>query len=236
MGGVYEVDSFHLGGFFDLDESGAPLTPDNDMSFQNYFMGRTTVSGFTTTERRTFFSFDVSSVPLPEDEMITSVGLVLTLPFGGVIANMTEGFEDVVFTSTTTDYDAFADPLGSGLMLDEIFHSMGTGDFYGDFLIIDGGTPDGEVTIDLTAAAIMDIEDSIGADSPFVLTGRLATYDPDPLALFEFVFGLTDVVVDSTPTGFPVPKLVITTAPIPAPGSLALLGLGMLASSSRRRI
>jgi hypothetical protein len=231
--GVIEVDSFHVGAFYDLDATGAPLTPDNDMSFQNYFMGHTTVSGFTTTERRTFFSFDVASSPIPEDEIITSVELVLTLPFGGVIANMGGGFEEVLFTSTTSDYTTFADPLSSGLKLDEIFDSMGTGDIYAGFGI-DGDTIDGEYSIDLSLDAIEDIGDSLGSGTPFMLTGRLATYDPDPGAAFEFVFGLTDVVVGGLPTGFPVPKLVITTEPIPAPASLSLLGLGLLVMSKRR--
>ena len=65
MGGVFEVESFHLGGFYALDDAGMPLIPDNDMSFQNYFMGRTTVGGFTTTERRTFFAFDLADVIIP---------------------------------------------------------------------------------------------------------------------------------------------------------------------------
>jgi hypothetical protein len=221
---VIEVESFHLGGFYALDETGMPLIPDNDMTFQNYFMGRTTVSGFTTTERRTFFAFDLSSVLIPEGEMVTSVEFELMLPFAGILANFTDGVEEVVFTSTSIEYPAFADPLMSGLGPDEIFDSMGTGDFYSS-VGFDEMTPDGEIVMDMSEAATSDMLMSIESGSPFVITGFLETYDPDPDALFEFVFGLTDVVTGGGPTGFPVPKIVITTAPIPAPSGLCLIAL-----------
>lgn len=87
----------------------------------------------------------------------------------------------------------------------------------------------------LSPDAIADAFDAMMFDEVFMISGALATYDPEPDALFEFVFGLTDVVVDSTPTGFPVPKLVITTAPIPAPsGVLVLAGMGLVVYRRQR--
>ncbi|MBL4699508.1 MAG: hypothetical protein JKX70_11820 [Phycisphaerales bacterium] len=231
---IIEVESFHLGGFYAVPDVGLPLIPDNDMSFQNYFMGHTTVGGFTTTERRTFFAFDLSSVIIPDGEMIVSVEFELELLFGGILANMSDGFEAASFTSTTSDYLTFADPLGSGLGPDEIFDSMGTGEFYTGAAFDDMSEP-GEVTMAMSAAAIFDMETSIATGSSFMITGKMDTYDPDPGALFEFMFGLTDVVVGGSPTGFAVPKLIITTAPIPAPASIAVLAGGLLIGSRRRR-
>ncbi len=233
--GVIEVDTFHTGGFYGLDGMGMPIAaPDNDMSFQNYFMGRTTVSGFTTPERRSFFAFDMGGV-VPMGEEIVSMSLVLENVFGGVLANFSGGSETAVFTSTGFGYDAIADPMGSSTPPIAIFDSFGTGDFFGDIVFDAGGPPDGPVEIVLSPAAIAAAMASGMSGEEFMVSGALASYDPDPMAPFEFVFGLTDVVVDSTPTGFPVPKLVITTAPIPAPsGVLLFAGMGLVASRRQR--
>jgi hypothetical protein len=233
--GVIEIDSFHTGGFYGLDGMGMPTaTPDNDMSFQNYFMGHSTVSGFTTPERRSFFAFDLSGA-IPDGEEIVSMSLVLENVFGGTIANMTGGMEVVEFTSTSFGYDEIADPDAAMIPAIDIFDSFGMGAFYGDAVFdMDGPLP-GPVEIVLSPDAIADAFDAMMLDETFMISGALATYDPEPDAMFEFVFGLTDVVVDSTPTGFPVPKLVITTAPIPTPsGVLVFAGMGLLAGRRNR--
>ncbi len=231
---VLEVESFHVGAFYSTPVGGMPLIPDNDMSFQNYFMGHTTVDGFTTTERRTFFGFELADLAIPDGHSIVSVSFELELVGGGLIANFADGFEDVIFTSTTSDYATFADPMGSGISLDEIFDSMGTGEDYAS-VIIDAITPPDTISMDMSLTAIEHMMDSMADDTPFMMTGMLATYDPDPGALFEFVFGLSDVVDDGMPTGFPVPKLVITTEPVPAPSSLVLLAGGLMIGNRRRR-
>lgn len=233
-GGTIEVDTFHTGGFYGLDAMGMPTaTPDNDMSFQNYFMGHTTVSGFTTPERRAFFAFDLSGV-LVDGEEIVSMSLVLENVFGGVMANFTDGFEIAKFTSTSSTYDMIADPDGAMVPAIEIFDTFGTGEFYGDIVFDADGPMPGPVEIAMSPDAIMNAMDSIGADSPFMITGMMETYDPAPGIGLEFLFGLTDVV-DGVPTGFPVPKLVIETAPVPAPsGLMALAGAGLIASKRRR--
>ena len=235
QGGVIEVDTFHTGGFYGLDDMGMPsASHDNDPTFQNYFMGRTTVSGFTTAERRSFFAFDMGGV-VPMGEEIVSMSLVLENVFGGVLANFSGGSETAVFTSTGFGYDAIADPMGAMTPPEAIFDSFGTGDFFGDIVFDAGGPPDGPVEIVLSPAAIAAAMASGMSGEEFMISGELATYDPDPMAPFEFVFGLTDVVVGGTPTGFPVPKLVIETAPIPAPsGVLVLAGMGLMTSRRRR--
>lgn len=233
--GVIEVDTFHTGGFYGLDDMGMPTAPpDNDPTFQNYFMGRTTVSGFTTPERRSFFAFDMGGV-VPMGEEIVSMSLVLENVFGGVIANFLGGSETAVFTSTTSTYDEIADPMGAMIPPEAIFDSFGTGSFYGDIVFDDMGPTDGPVEIVLSPGAIADAMSSAMSGESFMISGALATYDPEPMEPFEFVFGLTDVVVGGMPTGFPVPKLVIETAPIPSPSSmLAFAGLGLLTSRRRR--
>lgn len=57
------------------------LDPDNSPLFQNYFMGRSTISGFTTSERRVFFFFDMAGVAasIPVGESVTDVTLALEL-------------------------------------------------------------------------------------------------------------------------------------------------------------
>jgi hypothetical protein len=237
--GIIEVESFHLGGFYGPDEMGMPSgTPDNDMSFQNYFMGRTTVEGFTTEERRTFFAFDLSGAfaAIPEGETIVSVSFEFELLFGGVIANFTDGMaEHVTFSSTEMPYEAIADPTMFGVSPEEVWETLGTGTEYAGFDIEPAGTPPGMYGVDLAPEALMDMEIAASMDEAFVISGKLDTYDPDMAALFEFVFGLSDVVVDSTPTGMPVPKLVITTAPIPTPSGLAILSIAGLMTTRRRR-
>ncbi len=237
--GIIEVDSFHLGGFYGPDEMGMPSSfPDNDMSFQNYFMGRTTVDGFTTEERRTFFAFDLSGVfgSIGEDETIVSVSFEFELLFGGVIANFTDDApEHVTFSSTAMPYEAIVDPDALGVSPEEVWDTLGTGTEYAGFDIVPGETPTGPHAVDLAPEAIMDMELAASMDEIFVLSGKLDTYDPAMDALFEFVFGLSDIVVDSMPTGMPVPKLVITTGPIPAPSGLAIISIAGLMSTRRRR-
>ena len=233
--GIYEVDSFHLGGFYAAPEMAPPLIPDNDPVFQNYFMGHTTVSGFTTTERRTFFAFDLSGILIPDGEEIVSATFTVELLFGGVIANFTGGVEHVSFTSTSSSYDAIADPMGAGMAPEEIFDTLGTGTEYTGFDIVDMGTPPGLYSLDMTPTALGDIEASMDMDEIFVMSGKLDTYDPAMAAAFEFVFGLSDVVTGGMPSGMPVPKLTIETAPIPAPSGLALLGIAGALGTRRRR-
>lgn len=237
--GIIEVDSFHLGGFYGPLDDGSPSSmPDNDMSFQNYFLGRTTVGGFTTEERRTFFAFDLADAfaAAPEGEMIVSVSFEFELLFGGVIANFTGGMaEHVTFSSTDMPYEAIADPTGFGVSPEEVWDTLGTGTEYAGFDIEPAGTPPGMYGVELAPEAFFDMETAASMDEPFVLSAKLDTYDPDVAALYEFVFGLSDIVTGGEPSGMPIPKLVITTAPIPSPSGFVLLGCAGLRVTRRRR-
>ena len=245
-----------LGGFYGppLPGDAPPVgymigTPDNAPTFQNYFLGRTTVSGFTTTERRTFFIFDLSGVAgsIPVGEIVTGVSIDLTLvaPIGSsVMTNfattdvMGDPFELVEFSSTPFSADAIKDPGLAGVDPIDIWDSFGTATDYGDFLI-PGGVPgpmDGTETIPLPGA-LADVDTALSSpDGIFIVTARLETYDPGTLAAdpFEFVFGLSDVVAAGST--IPAPILTITTAPVPEPSALALVGMCIGALARRRRL
>jgi MYXO-CTERM domain-containing protein len=138
-------------------------------------------------------------------------------------------------TSTAMPYDAIADPDGAGVSPVEIFDTLGTGDEYAGFDIVAGETLPGLYEVELSDAAIMDMEFAASMDEAFVISGKLDTYDPAAMAAFEFVFGLSDIVVDGMPTGMPVPKLIIETGPVPSPSGVAVFGLAGLVGLRRRR-
>ncbi len=235
-----------LGGFygpylptdFTLPATPPPVAPpDNDPTFQNYFIGRTSLAKFTTSERRVFFIYDLTALALPAGEKVVDVSIDLEFVGGGAtLANFT-GFEEIVeFTSTSSSVAEILDPSGSGVSPEDVWGTFGTGAPYGLFPIIAPGHPSGEPpTADATThtiplpGAIADTEAALGS-SLLVITARLVTYDPDPieelgfadaLTPYEFVFGLTDVVA----SGFtiPAPDLIITTAAVPEPSSFVLI-------------
>lgn len=223
--GFISVSSYQVGGFYGPYPPGddppaaypAVPTPDNTPGFQNYFMGRSTISGFTTSERRAFFIYDLAGVAasIPVGEHVVGVTIDLTLIGGGTsaLANFTGGFELVSFTATPVPVAAIIDPAGFGVTPSSIWATFGTGIPFGDFTIVGpdspGSTVPGTYTIGLPGA-VSAIGPAIGSGSLFVVTARLATFDPGPIGAgapppvdpYEYVFGLTDVV---SPTGSHAP-------------------------------
>ncbi len=243
-GAEISVSSYQVGGFYgpytpgDAAPPGYPTVPapDNSPGFQNYFMGRTTVSGFTTSERRAFFIYDMAGVAtsIPVGEDVVGVTIDLTLIPGGTsaLANFIGDFELVAFTATPVPVAAIIDPVGFGVTPASVWATFGTSTPFGDFTIVGPSGPTPTVpdtyTIGLPGA-VSAIKPKIAAGSLFVVTARLVTFDPGPIGVgappavdpYEYVFGLTDVV---SPSGShaPVPYLKITTAVVPEPSSLAL--------------
>ncbi|QDU37515.1 hypothetical protein Mal4_18290 [Maioricimonas rarisocia] len=232
------------------------LPPDNDPTFQNYFMGRSTISGFTTSERRAFFFFDTAGIAasIPAGETITDVVIALELLAGGtsVLANFTGDEEVVAFSSTSFSPGEILDPIAAGIPFEDIWDTFGSSTPYGEFTIFGPGSPtpttDGTKLISL-GGAIPDLTAAIAAGDIFVVTAKLLTYDPGPIGPtapppvvpYEYVFGLTDVV---SPSGSltAAPELTITTSastatPIPEPSSfvLASIGVAFVAAARRRR-
>lgn len=247
----FEVPVDQVGGYYEEP----PI--DNLVTFQNYFVGQTSLpkgGGLydITGERRSFFIFDLSAVVIPVGEIITGVELILVPGTAG--ANFGPdglGTESAVFTSTPFSAEAILDPDGvdgvpeDDIPISDIFMSFGMGDFYGEqsFFSPIGPMPgppfETPIPISLSPDAISSIESKIGTPSKFVITGRLATYDPlfpgpiidNPMPEPEFVFGLTDVV----PLGISsAPILVIETIPEPSATALFAAGLATLLISRNR--
>lgn len=244
------VSSYQVGGYFgpympgdDAPASYPPtISPDNAPEFQNYYMGRTTLpSGFATPERRAFFIYDMAGIAasIPVGETIVGVSIDLTLIDGGTSAlgNFSGGMEVVEFTATPVPASIILTP--GAIPTTSIWATFGTGPSFGSFVIpgIPDGPktmPDGTYTIGLPGA-VSAIGPAIGTSSLFVISARLATFDPGPIGSgapppidpYEYVFGLTDV---TSPTGShaPIPYLTITTAPVPEPSSVVLLGLAAI--------
>lgn len=247
-----------LGGFygeylptdFTLPTLPPPIAaPDNDPTFQNYFMGRTSTASFTTSERRVFFIYDLTGIPLPAGEKVVDVSIDLELLPGGTsaLANFTGDIELVEFSATPFSAAEIKDPAAFALDPLAIWDTFGTGPLYGAFELVVPThpvlppTPPDVYTIPLPGA-VADTESALGSDF-LVITARLASYDPDPIELlgfgsaidpYEYVFGLTDVVTPSGP-GIPAPDLIITTVTIPEPTSatIALMLIGIAFCSCR---
>jgi len=252
--GGFVAPYFQVGGYygpylesdFDTDPLLDPPPPaaDIDPAEQVYFMGRSTFEGVTTSERRVYFIYDMSSHSIPVGEVITSVEIDLVLLTGGTsaLANFTGDVEMIEFSGTSFTKkeilgEAPADPLA-------MWDSFGTGPGYGGFELFSPSHPTEPATVPDTYAislpgSFADVTDAITAGDYFVLTARLATYDPDPIVpgppdIYEYVFGGTDVVDGGVPTALPPPDLSITTAPIPEPASALLFGLALPVLMRRR--
>lgn len=215
-------------------------TADNDASFQNYFVGYGTSSGSPRTpERRSFFIFDLSGI----SETILLADLSLELTVGGVIfgkdpSDLDDGEDDEeIFELSSTPFTSAeilamppaAPPFDAG----DIFSTFGTpgagdpgigfSEPLADPFVFDksGSIVPGELIISLNADGIAYLNDNLGGI--VVLTGKMASWSEQPEGEepSELLFGLTDVVADGSPTGFPIPTLDITT--VPEPNSIILM-------------
>ena len=226
----FDVETTQVGGFF---ETG---TPDNEATFQNYFVGLSTPAGSSTPlpERRSFFIFDIPEFGPDETLVDATFSIYLPTEFS-IPANFTGGIE--VFDITSSDFTAeeILDPVGFGLAPEEIFPTFGFGDFYGDAVFEEADPPTGpfplEIVIPLSPTAIDDI--AMSAGGKFVITGRMASYDPAPDASAEIIFSLSDLVVGGSETSLPSPFLSLTT--IPEPNAVALLAVISCIGFSRIR-
>ncbi|HBE70877.1 MAG TPA: hypothetical protein DDW52_22250 [Planctomycetaceae bacterium] len=229
------------------DSYPAVPAPDISPSFQNYFMGRTTVSGFTTSERRPFFLFDTTSLAssIPSGHIITDLSISLELLPGGTsaLANFAVGDKEVVeFTSTPFSNEELLKPEDFSIPFETIWDTLGKSKPYGGFEILGPSHPEPSMTgtheISL-AGGIEDLEDALASGEFFAVSARLETFDPGPIGkgatpvdAYEYVFGGTDVVTDSGMGT--APKLTITTSAVPEPSANLVL-LGMLALVLRKR-
>ena len=185
---------------------------DNVPSFQNYFVGRGTVGGVTLSERRNFFIFELPE--LLEGETVVEATFSLYLPTHvSIPANFTDGVEIFLVTSSVFPADAIIDPEAAMVPPEEIFATFGEDTFYGDFPVFHEDPPTGDFPLETLIPLSPEAVEDIGAASGglFVITGRMATYDPEPAALDEAMYTLSDLIVEGIPTGLPMPFLSITT-------------------------
>ena len=227
-----DVESTQVGGFFEMG------VPDNDASFQNYFVGLSTPSGASSPlpERRTFFIFDIPAFEPGEILIDASFSIFLPSEFS-IPANFTGGIEVFEITSSFHTAEEILDPTAAGLTPEEMFPTFGFGDFYGDAVFEEASPPEGpfpmEIVIPLSPMAIDDIMASGGGT--FVITGRMASYDPEPDASAEIIFSLSDLVVDDIDTSLPKPFLSLETTSIPEPSGLLLVSVVGAGLFIRRR-
>jgi hypothetical protein len=259
--GLIEVTATQTGGFYD----GGGI-PDNFPEFQNYYVGYGTTPGFTrTTERRSFFVFDLVGITPGE---VVSAALTLRLPFGGLkfgksgdpTAGPVPSPDDLseVFALGVTTI-ATATVLSLGLTppeIDLIFESFNDIPVALPYVFSSGSVPPPEpdgfgakIVIPFSAMGITALD--IKAGSTIVLTGWMPswTFDSrlepgggptDYYEASELIFGLTDVHFPPPP-GVPPPVLTMLladdTAVVPEPSSMMLfaMGVGGLAVRKMRR-
>jgi hypothetical protein len=174
-------------------------------------------------DTRNFFVFDLSSVTTPVTSAILRVynygdnsgllqnqGYMSQDPFETY--NLTHVSTDV---STLTTSHAYGDAEGLS-----IWDDLGTGNSYGSYNASNADN-DSFIELNLNAAALLDIN---GANGLFALGGYISTLDG--VNNYERLFGWSD--------GF-VPELILTTADVPAPATLGLLGLGLLGLTLRKK-
>ncbi len=226
-----DVESTQVGGFY------ATGTPDNAAIFQNYFVGHATPAGAGSPlpERRSFFIFDIPAFDPGEILVDAAFSLYLPTEFS-IPANFKGGIEVFEITSSAHTAEEILDPAGHGLTPEEMFPTFGFGDFYGDVVFESASPPTGpfpmEIIIPLSPTAISHIMASSGGS--FVITGRMASYDPDPGVPDEIMFSLSDLVVGGVDTALPKPFLSLSTIPEPGTIWIVTLGAGILALRRRR--
>jgi hypothetical protein len=197
--------------------------------FFNYYVGYSVPS--TPIERRNYFIFDLDGVATP----VASATLKLFLPGGPSLPSgfiSSEATEDYRISGSAFPWTAFAEAFGgtaTSPMLAAMFGTMGADAAYG-LTTISGGDSGTDIEIELSAAAILDINASLG--SKFLITGRLPDIHPATPGMppSELVFAYTDI-----PHPFiPLPRLELTF--VPAPGSAAaLMAVCGMVSVRRRR-
>ena len=223
-----EIGAKQVGGFF---EDGSA---DNELTFQNYYVGYSTLSSVAV--RRSFFYFDLTSLTDP----VVAAEFLITLPFGGLFfgGDGMGGFEVEDFILSGTDPMLIGDILDDAVsMADGMTVWTGLGDPMAAIGTsgFDPASPpivptDGlEIAIPIDASGIDLINMNLGGE--LMLSGRML--DVSPLLpvgeMDELIFGLADVVpmggMAGDPGTVPAPALSMTLVPEPGSALFGMLGL-----------
>jgi hypothetical protein len=181
----------------------------NNPSNVNYLTGQLFSAPATTTELRSFFTFDLSSLDL-SGRVITSAALQLTQFSGSSTRSLL--LYDVSTPAIQLNLgSAFDSPTGIA-----IFNDLGSGNLYGS-AVIGPGSVSQVVSIPINATALDHIANAAGGF--FSIGGRLDLTGAPVNQSFSLFGG-------SGPSG--VQRLSITTAAVPEPGTTALLATGLL--------
>jgi hypothetical protein len=169
------------------------------------------LTGLFTTEHRSFFVFDLSSV----SGTINSATLRL---FNPDVSPILPGYVSPDPTETLNIYDVTTpagDITGNTAGVNG-FNDLGSGTLYGTRVVsaADNGTV---VEIALTNAAVTDMNSAAGL---FLLGGALGTIGTGNQ--YVFGFSMTSFVPDKTR------QLVLDVTPIPEPSTAALMAFGAL--------
>lgn len=187
-----------------------------DPTFNNSDANDNYVTGGDTFVHRSFFTFDLSSLDL-SSSVVTSARLELVRY--GYSGGATE---TISFWDVSTDAATLNNNTGASAA---IFNDLGSGIRYGQFVV--GSYPfSNSLTLSfaLNSAALGDITNAAGF---FSIGGAL-----------DSIVGISPQYLFGSSFGAGTQRLIVETTPIPEPGTVALIGIGvagLVARRSRRR-
>jgi hypothetical protein len=184
-------------------------------TFNNTDANDNYVTGGDVVVHRSFFTFDLSSLDLSSSVVNSATLELARYGYAG------DATETVSFWDVSTDAATLNSNTGTNAA---IFNDLGSGIRYGQF-VVGRYTFSNSLTLSfaLNPAALSDITNAAGGF--FSIGGALDSMNgTNPQYLFGSSFGVSS----STQ------RLIVETTPVPEPGTLALIGIGVAGHAARR--